>query len=67
MNAQVEVTEHSRLQYFPVAFFSSVMGLCGLAMALQQGEAILSLPRGGGNIAAIVSLAYSYGWRGCMH
>ncbi|MHB1142628.1 MAG: SLAC1 anion channel family protein [Sulfuricaulis sp.] len=47
---------HNRLQHFPVAFFSSVMGLAGLAMALQQGEAILGLPRGGGYVVTIVSL-----------
>ena len=47
---------HSRLQHFPVAFFSSVMGLAGLAMALQQGEAILGLPRGGGYVVTIISL-----------
>jgi tellurite resistance protein len=47
---------HNRLQLFPVAFFSSVMGLAGLAMALQQGEAILGLPRGGGYVVTIVSL-----------
>lgn len=47
---------HNRLQHFPVAFFSSVMGLAGLAMALQQGEAILGLPRGGGYVVTIISL-----------
>jgi len=47
---------HNRLQLFPVAFFSSVMGLAGLAMALQQGEAILGLPRGGGLVATVASL-----------
>lgn len=56
MNTQTSVASHNRLQHFPVAFFSSVMGLAGLAMALQQGEAILGLPRGGGYVMTIVSL-----------
>jgi len=47
---------HNRLQLFPVAFFSSVMGLAGLAMALQQGETILGLPSGGGYVVTIASL-----------
>ncbi|MEW6330336.1 MAG: SLAC1 anion channel family protein [Pseudomonadota bacterium] len=47
---------HHRLQHFPVAFFSSVMGLAGLAMALQQGESILGLPRGGGHAVTVASL-----------
>lgn len=47
MNSQVNVSNPSRLQYFPVALFSAVMGLAGLAMALQQSEAILGLPQAG--------------------
>lgn len=30
------MTAHSRLQYLPISFFSAVMGLCGLAIALQS-------------------------------
>lgn len=55
MNTEAAAS-HNRLQHFPVAFFSSVMGLAGLAMALQQGEVILGLPRGGGYVVTIVSL-----------
>lgn len=56
MSTEAAVPGHNRLPHFPVAFFSSVMGLAGLAMALQQGEAILGLPRGGGLALTIVSL-----------
>lgn len=56
MNTQAETLVHGRLQHFPVAFFSSVMGLSGLAIALQQGETILELPRGGGYVLTLLSL-----------
>lgn len=56
MNNEANVSSLGSLQHFPVAFFSCVMGLAGLAMALQQGEAILGLPRGGGQAVTIVSL-----------
>ncbi len=51
------MSNNSRLQYFPVAFFSAVMGLAGFAMALQQGEAILGISWGGGRIVAVASVA----------
>lgn len=35
------------------------MGLAGFAMALQQGEAILGIPRGGGRIVAVASVTMS--------
>lgn len=56
MSPEAAISSHNRLQHFPVAFFSAVMGLAGLAMALQQGEAILGLPPGGGLVVTIVSL-----------
>ncbi len=50
------MSNNSRLQCFPVAFFSAVMGLSMFAIALQQGETILGIPRGGGRIVAVTSL-----------
>jgi tellurite resistance protein len=38
----------SRLRYFPISFFSVVMGLAGYAIAVQRAEAILALPAGAG-------------------
>lgn len=46
---------NSRLQHFPVALFSSVMGLCGLAMALRQAEAVLGLPVPAGDLVAVLA------------
>jgi tellurite resistance protein len=34
------MTAHARLQYLPIAFFSAVMGLCGLAIALQSAGSL---------------------------
>lgn len=33
-----------KLQYFPIAFFSMIMGLGGFAIAIKQGEEYLPLP-----------------------
>ncbi len=31
----------TRLQYFPISFFSMIMGLAGLTLSIQKGEEIL--------------------------
>lgn len=46
---------HSRLQHFPISFFSVVMGLAGFAIAIQRAESILGLPAGAGQVLAWVS------------
>jgi tellurite resistance protein len=46
----------SRLEHFPVAFFSTVMGMAGLAIAWEKGHEVLSLPETVGlALAAIVA------------
>ncbi|MDP1706178.1 MAG: SLAC1 anion channel family protein [Sulfurimicrobium sp.] len=40
--------EHSRIRFFPVSFFSMVMGLTGFAVAAQRAEAVFALPSGAG-------------------
>ncbi len=55
-----------RLANFPISFFSVVMGLAGLSIALQRAEAQLGLPAGGGAAAlgaaalafAVISATY---------
>ncbi len=42
--------EYSRIRFFPISFFSMVMGLAGFAIAVQRAEEILGLPAGGGAI-----------------
>lgn len=44
-----------RLQHFPIAFFSTIMGLAGLAMALNQGHRLLGLPSAAGAIVTLVA------------
>ena len=40
--------EHSRIRFFPISFFSIVMGLAGFAIAAQRAEEIFALPAGVG-------------------
>lgn len=46
---------NERLQHFPIAFFSTVMGLAGLAMALNQAHRVLGLPAAAGTTVALVA------------
>lgn len=46
----------NRLEHFPVTFFSVVMGLCGVTLALHGGE----LAFGMGNMASSVALIASF-------
>jgi tellurite resistance protein len=48
---------HSRLQFFPISFFSVVMGLAGFAIAVQRAESILGLPGGAGQVLAWLAAA----------
>lgn len=49
-----------RLQHFPVAIFASVMGLSGLAMALNQAGRVLDFPVPAGNaVAALAGLVFA--------
>jgi tellurite resistance protein len=45
----------SRLQHFPIAFFSVAMGLAGFAIAVQRAEQVLGLPAGGGAVLLAVA------------
>ena len=38
------VDSHSCLEHFPIAFFSTVMGLAGLTLAWQKAHAVLGTP-----------------------
>lgn len=53
--------EQSRIRFFPISFFSVVMGLTGFAIAVLRAEEILGLPAGAGQVlvwfAAMVFLA----------
>lgn len=46
---------NSRLQYLPVSLFSTVMGLSGLAIALQQADMLLDGLHGIGTVTALAS------------
>lgn len=48
---------NERLQHFPIAFFSAVMGLAGLAMALNQAHRVLGLPAAAGSTVALIASA----------
>ena len=37
------MTQNVRLQYFPISFFSMILGLAGFTIAFQRAESILSL------------------------
>jgi tellurite resistance protein len=59
--------EQSRIGFFPISFFSIVMGLTGFAIAVQRAEEILGLPAGAGQVlvwfaaAVFLMLAGLYG------
>jgi len=63
----------SRLRFLPVSFFAVVMGLSGLAIALQRGAEVLALPTLPGLIVAwaaagaFVVLALLYGLKWLRH
>ncbi len=46
-----------RLMFFSISFFAIIMGLSGLAIALQRAEKILGLPAGAGELLSWVALA----------
>lgn len=48
---------NNRLQFMPVSFFSMVMGLSGLSIALQQAEHLLTGLHGLGRVVALLSAA----------
>lgn len=47
--------EQSRIQFFPISFFSIVMGLAGFAIAVQRAEEVLGLPAGAGQVLAMLA------------
>lgn len=59
--------ELSRIRFFPISFFSIVMGLTGFAIAVQRAEEVLGLPAGAGQVlvwfaaAVFLLLAGAYG------
>jgi len=46
-----------RLMFFSISFFAIIMGLSGLAIALQRAEKVLGLPAGAGELLSWVALA----------
>ncbi|MCS6883168.1 MAG: SLAC1 anion channel family protein [Oscillochloridaceae bacterium] len=46
-----------RLQYFPISFFASVLGMTGATIALQRAERFLGLPFAISGIVLVASLA----------
>jgi len=65
--------KQSRIRFFPISFFSVVMGLAGFAIAVQRAEEVLGLPAGAGQPLAwlaagvFVLLAGAYGTKLSMH
>jgi len=63
-------SSHNRLEHFPVAFFSVVMGTSGLAIAWQKAHAVLDAPAAIGQalawwalaLFALVALVYAAKW-----
>jgi len=59
--------EQSRIRFFPISFFSIVMGLTGFAIAILRAEEVLGLPVGVGQVlvwlaaAVFLLLAVVYG------
>jgi len=50
---------NGRLQHFPIALFSAVMGLSGLALALDQAQRVLGLTVPAGRlVAALAAIAF---------
>ncbi len=54
---QEQVAARPRLQYFPISFFASVLGMAGTTIALQRAERFLGLPFSISGILLVVSLA----------
>ncbi|MGB9632372.1 MAG: SLAC1 anion channel family protein [Chloroflexaceae bacterium] len=54
---QDRVAAHPRLQYFPISFFASVLGMAGTTIALQRAERFLGLPFSISGVLLVVSLA----------
>jgi tellurite resistance protein TehA-like permease len=50
------MTMHSRLQNLPISFFSTIMGLSGLAIALQRAGDLWSPSAGLGDFVALLSM-----------
>ena len=38
------ITKYSRIQHFPISFFSMILGLAGLSIAFQKAEKVLQFP-----------------------
>ena len=51
------MAEASRLQHFPNAFFAMVMGLCGLTLAFEKAQSVLSIGVPVNAVLAVVALA----------
>lgn len=47
--------EQSRVRFFPISFFSLVMGMTGFSIAIQRAEEIFGLPIGTGLVLAWVA------------
>lgn len=54
---QDHVAARPRLEYFPISFFASVLGMAGATIALQRAERFLGLPFSISGILLVVSLA----------
>ncbi len=54
---QDRVAAHPRLQYFPISFFASVLGMAGTTIAVQRAERFLGLPFSISGILLAASLA----------
>lgn len=49
--------EQARIRFFPISFFSTVMGLTGFAIAVLRAEEILGLPAGAGQVLVWLAAA----------
>lgn len=63
----------SQLAHFPVAFFATVMGLCGLSLAVGRAESAMGLPPHAGLALAVLAavaylpIAVAYGCKAVAH
>lgn len=46
-----------RIKFLPISFFAIIMGLSGLAIAIQRAEKILGMPAGAGGLLSWVAFA----------
>lgn len=60
---QDTITSH-RLEYFPVSFFSSVMGMAGFTIAIEKAESIYKLNGTASLILSIISMLLFLGLAG---